>query len=43
MYTAITRGKRLVIMVGSKKALAIAVKNHKTQKRFTLLGERLKR
>ena len=42
MYTAITRGKRLVIVVGSKKALAIAVKNDKTQKRFTWLEQRLK-
>lgn len=43
LYTAITRGKRLVIVVGSKKALAIAVKNDKTQKRFTWLDARLKR
>jgi exodeoxyribonuclease V alpha subunit len=41
LYTAITRGKKLVIVVGSKKALAIAVKNDKMQKRFTLLRERL--
>jgi exodeoxyribonuclease V alpha subunit len=42
LYTAITRGKRLVIVVGSKKALRIAVKNDKTQERFTWLGNRLK-
>jgi exodeoxyribonuclease V alpha subunit len=42
LYTAITRGKRLVIVVGSKKALGIAVKNDKTQKRFTWLGSRLR-
>lgn len=41
LYTAITRGKRLVVVVGSKKALAIAVKNDKTQKRFTWLKYRL--
>ena len=41
LYTAITRGKRLVIVVGSKKALGIAVKNDKTQKRFTWLRNRL--
>jgi exodeoxyribonuclease V alpha subunit len=41
LYTAITRGRRLVVIVGSKKALAIAVKNDKTQKRFTLLKRRL--
>jgi exodeoxyribonuclease V alpha subunit len=43
LYTAITRGKRLVIVVGSKKALAIAVKNDKTQKRFTWLKHRLRK
>ena len=42
LYTAITRGKRLVIVVGSKKALGIAVKNDKTQKRFTWLKNRLR-
>jgi exodeoxyribonuclease V alpha subunit len=41
LYTAITRGRKLVVIVGSKKALAIAVKNDKTQKRFTLLRDRL--
>jgi len=42
LYTAITRGKRLVILVGSKKALGISVRNDKTQKRFTWLENRLK-
>jgi exodeoxyribonuclease V alpha subunit len=37
IYTAITRGKKLVILVGSKRALAIAVKNDKMQKRCTNL------
>jgi len=32
-----------VIVVGSKKALGIAVKNDKTQKRFTWLEHRLRR
>jgi exodeoxyribonuclease V alpha subunit len=41
LYTAITRGKRLVILVSSKKALAIAVRNDKTQQRYTLLRHRL--
>jgi len=40
--SAHARGKRLVAVVGSKKALAIAVKNDKTQKRFTWLGNRLR-
>ncbi|MGD0016701.1 MAG: ATP-dependent RecD-like DNA helicase [Verrucomicrobiia bacterium] len=42
LYTAITRGKKLVILIGSKKALAIAVRNNKTAARFTRLQERLK-
>jgi exodeoxyribonuclease V alpha subunit len=41
LYTGITRGKKLVILIGTKKALAIAVKNNKQQQRFTLLKERL--
>jgi exodeoxyribonuclease V alpha subunit len=41
IYTAITRGKKLVVMVGSRKALAIGIKNDKTQKRFTRLRDRL--
>ncbi|MBK8563026.1 MAG: ATP-binding domain-containing protein [Saprospiraceae bacterium] len=39
IYTGITRGKKLVILVGSKKAVAMAVKNDKAVKRFTGLGE----
>ena len=42
IYTGITRGKKLVVLVGTKKALAIAIKNNKPQKRYTLLRERLK-
>ncbi len=42
LYTAVTRGEKLVVLVGSKKALNIAVKNDKTQKRYTLLAQRLK-
>ncbi len=42
LYTAVTRGEKLVVLVGTKKALNIAVKNDKTQKRYTLLKERLK-
>ena len=43
IYTAVTRGKRLVVLVGTRKALAIGVKNDKTQKRYTYLQHRLKR
>jgi len=41
LYTGVTRGKKLVIIVGTKKAMAIAVKNNRTEKRYTLLKERL--
>ncbi len=42
IYTAVTRAKKLVVMVGTWKALAIGIKNDKTRKRYTLLEERLK-
>jgi exodeoxyribonuclease V alpha subunit len=42
VYTAVTRGRNLVVMVGTKKALAIGVKNDKTQKRYTYLRHRLR-
>jgi exodeoxyribonuclease V alpha subunit len=42
IYTAVTRGRELVVMVGTQKALAIGVKNDKTQKRFSYLQHRLK-
>ena len=41
IYTGITRAKKLVIMIGTKKALAIAIRNNKPQRRYTLLSERL--
>jgi hypothetical protein len=40
-YTSITRGKRLVVVVGQRKALAIAVRNNKTEQRFSGLLVRL--
>lgn len=42
LYTAITRGKRLVVLVGTHKALAIAVNNDRTMRRYTRLAERLR-
>ena len=39
VYTGITRGKQLVVLVGQKKALAMAVKNHLGRKRYTKLAE----
>ena len=41
IYTAITRGRKLVVMVGTRKALAIGVKNDKTKRRYTYLRYRL--
>jgi exodeoxyribonuclease V alpha subunit len=41
IYTAITRGKKLVIVVGQKKAFALAVHNKKDQNRITLLTQSL--
>jgi exodeoxyribonuclease V alpha subunit len=41
IYTGITRAKKMVILIGTKKALAIAINNNKPQRRYTLLSERL--
>ncbi len=39
VYTGVTRGKRLVVLVGQRKALAIAVKGARTRKRWSKLRE----
>lgn len=41
LYTAITRGRRLVVIVGSRKAAAIAVRNAGVRERHTRLAARL--
>jgi len=41
LYTGITRAKRLVILVGEPRALALAVANRRSHGRFTRLAERL--
>ncbi len=41
IYTAITRGKKLVVIVGTKKAIKIAVANNKISHRCSLLKDRL--
>jgi exodeoxyribonuclease V alpha subunit len=41
LYTAVTRGKRLVILVGTKKALGLAVRRQDTRQRYTALAHRL--
>jgi len=43
LYTGVTRGKRLVVLVGQKKAVAIAVKNASGRRRWSKLGEWLRR
>jgi exodeoxyribonuclease V alpha subunit len=39
LYTGVTRGKRLVVLVGQRRALAIAVGNRNTRRRWSKLGE----
>ena len=41
IYTGVTRAKKLVVMIGTKRALAIALKNDRPQKRQTRLAFRL--
>lgn len=41
LYTAITRGKKVVILVGSKKAINIAIRNNRVHNRNSRLRERL--
>ncbi len=42
LYTAVTRGKKLVVLIGSQKALQRAVDNDRTHRRLSLLREKLK-
>jgi exodeoxyribonuclease V alpha subunit len=39
LYTGVTRGKQLVVLVGTKKALALAVKNDEVKRRYTGLQQ----
>jgi exodeoxyribonuclease V alpha subunit len=41
LYTAVTRGKQLVVLVGTRKALAIAVRTEDARRRQTTLRERV--
>jgi exodeoxyribonuclease V alpha subunit len=41
IYTGITRAKKLVVLIGSRKALGIAIRNDTPRMRFTRLCERL--
>jgi exodeoxyribonuclease V alpha subunit len=42
IYTGVTRGKKLVVLVGQKKAVAIAVKNISGRQRWSKLADWLK-
>ncbi len=41
LYTAITRAKEMVVLVGMRKAVGIAVRNNKVQQRYTALAHRI--
>jgi exodeoxyribonuclease V alpha subunit len=42
LYTAVTRGKKLVVIVGSRRAVQLAVRNADAKKRYTWLAERVR-
>ena len=41
LYTAVTRAKRLVVLVGQPRAISLAVRNDKVTERFSGLQERI--
>ncbi len=42
IYTALTRARKLAVIVGTRKALAIGIRNARTDQRYTRLAERLR-
>jgi exodeoxyribonuclease V alpha subunit len=42
LYTAVTRGRKLVCIVGSSKAIHLAIRNNEVRERRTTLAQRLK-
>jgi exodeoxyribonuclease V alpha subunit len=42
IYTGVTRAKELVVLIGTKQAMAIALRNDKPQKRMTRLCDRMR-
>ena len=42
LYTGVTRGRRLVVLIGQKKAVAIAVRNISGRRRWSKLAEWLR-
>jgi exodeoxyribonuclease V alpha subunit len=43
LYTGVTRGKKLVVVIGSRSALEIAIQNADTATRWTMLPERIRK
>ena len=43
LYTAITRGRELVVLLGSKRTVGAAVRNNRIRQRYSFLAERLRR
>jgi exodeoxyribonuclease V alpha subunit len=42
LYTAVSRARELVVLVGTRRAIAIAVRNNKIMDRHTALDARLR-
>ena len=42
IYTAVTRGKKLVVLVGTRRAVQLAVTNVDAKRRYTWLAERVR-
>ena len=42
LYTAVTRGKKLVVLVGTRRAVQLAVNNADAKRRYTWLAERVR-
>jgi len=42
LYTAVTRAKQMVVIIGTKKAVAIAVKNNRIEERHSFLQQRIR-
>lgn len=43
LYTAVTRGRELVVLLGSKRTVGAAVRNNRIRQRYSFLAERLRR
>ena len=43
LYTAVTRARQLCVLVGSRKAIAMAVHNDRVTRRYTALDWRLQK